>query len=800
MIGKPTYEKLEERIRELEKVNSKYKQSAKKLHECQKRLSFLTEQTLLSILILQDGKIVYANNSYSEMTGYPIEQILKWRVEDTVQLIHPDFREFVISQGLKKMRGETNGVVTNYQYIGINRKGEEKWIDQYSKSVLYNGKPADMISMIDITERKQTEKELQDREQRFRDLTESTSDWVWETDRKGVYTYSSPKVKSLLGYEPNEIIGKAPFEFMPPEEAERVSDIFYKIASAQKAFNSLENINLHKNGYPVIMETSGVPIFDADGKLVGYRGIDRDITKRKQAEQSLLESENKYRLLIENLPQKIFYKDNNSVYVACNNNYAQDLNIQPDEITGKTDFDFYPSNFATKYREDDERVMHRGEIEEIEEKYIVNGQERIVQTVKTPVSDEKGNVTGLLGIFWDITEQKYLETQFQQSQKMESIGTLAGGIAHDFNNILSPIIGYSEIIIADTPKDSPVVTPLNQILKGALRARDLVKQILTFSRQTTQEIRPLKIQHILKEVLKLSRATLPTTIQIKQEIQNECGMVTADPTQVHQIVMNLVTNAFHAMEDTGGTLTVGLKEISLTPDILPELNITPGPYVCLTVADTGTGMTDETQQRLFEPYFTTKKKNKGTGLGLAVVHGIVSTYGGAIVVASEPGKGTDIKVYIPKILSETSAIPENQHTAMQTGNERILLVDDERPITEMIEAMLERLGYRVTVRNSSTETLETFRAAPDNFDMVITDMTMPNMTGDKLALEIKKIRPDIHVIICTGFSEKIREDNSSLFGIDYVLMKPIAMNALATAVRNVLDKNDRVAHYSDNCN
>jgi len=379
----------------------------------------------------------------------------------------------------------------------------------------------------------------------------------------------------------------------------------------------------------------------------------------------------------------------------------------------------------------------------------------------------------------------------QQSQKMESIGTLAGGIAHDFNNILSPIIGYTELLLGDISEKSPLRISLNKVLRGALRAKDLVKQILTFSRQTDQEKRPMKVQHILKEALKLSRSILPSTIEIKQEIHQACGMIMADPTQIHQIVMNLITNAFHAMEESGGTLTVTLKEIDLTPDNIPDANLLSGPYVCLTIADTGTGIDEKAKARLFEPYFTTKEIDKGTGLGLAVVHGIVSTYRGAIVVESAHGKGTEFKVYIPRIVSEVEVKAEIQPTTALTGNERILLVDDEEAISTMLKAMLERLGYQVTVRNSSTDTLEAFRARPDSFDLVITDMTMPNLTGDKLAIEIKKLRPNIPIILCTGFSEKISEGQSTLFGIDEVLMKPVVMIDLAKAVRNVLDINDR---------
>jgi len=351
------------------------------------------------------------------------------------------------------------------------------------------------------------------------------------------------------------------------------------------------------------------------------------------------------------------------------------------------------------------------------------------------------------------SERLKLESQLRQAQKMEAIGTLASGIAHDFNNILSSVVGYSDLLLLDIPEGNGQRKYLEQILKAGNRAKDLVKQILMFSRQTDQKIMPLKIHHVLKEVIKLSRSTLPTTTQIKQDIPEDIGTVMADPTQVHQIVMNLVTNAFHAMAETGGTLTIDLEDVDLSADNLPEPGLAAGPYVCLTIADTGTGMDDEIRKKIFEPYFTTKERDKGTGLGLAVVHGIITSYKGTIVVDSEPGKRTAFKVYIPRIVSEIEDRDEIEPTPSMTGDERVLLVDDEKPIAMIIKTILERVGYKVTARNSSTDTLAAFKSSPHKFALVITDMTMPNMTGDKLAIEIKKFDP-ISPSFCARVSAK----------------------------------------------
>jgi CheY-like chemotaxis protein len=328
---------------------------------------------------------------------------------------------------------------------------------------------------------------------------------------------------------------------------------------------------------------------------------------------------------------------------------------------------------------------------------------------------------------------------------------------------------------------------LQQVLTAAHRAKNLVKQILTFSRQANQELKPLKVQLAVREALKLIRSSLPTTIEINQNISNTCGLVMADATQIHQVAMNLLTNAYHAMEHEGGKLDVTLKEVDLDVDDLKDPAILAGSYVCLTVEDTGTGIDEYVMDRIFEPYFSTKEKDKGTGLGLAMVHGIVKSYGGNIRVYSEPGKGTAFHVYLPVIQTQAETKETRIISPVEGGKERILIVDDEEQLVRMSQQILERLGYHVTARTSSIETLEAFRAAPDKFDLVITDMTMPNMTGVHLAKNLIEIRSDIPVIICTGFSEKISADKATAMGIRGYVMKPVVRSELAKKIREVWD-------------
>jgi PAS domain S-box-containing protein len=392
--------------------------------------------------------------------------------------------------------------------------------------------------------------------------------------------------------------------------------------------------------------------------------------------------------------------------------------------------------------------------------------------------------------FRDLTEQRNMEERIRQSQKMESIGTLAGGIAHDFNNLLFPIVGCTEMLLEDIPEDSPLRNNLNAIFKGAMRAKELVSQILAFSRHESNEVKLMRMQPVIKEALQLIRSTIPTSIEITSSIDHDCGPIKADPTQIHQVVMNLATNAYHAMEDTGGELKVSLKEIKLGEQDVMRPDMEPGPYACLTVADTGTGIDEKIQGKIFDPYFTTKEQGKGTGMGLSVIHGIVQSADGSIQMNSVPGEGTEFHVYLPVMISSTEQQETQTKEQIQHGTESILLVDDEDVIAILEKEMLERLGYSVVSRTSSVEALEAFRANPDKFDMVITDLAMPNMTGDKLASELVKIRPDIPILLCTGFSQMIPEEKANTIGIQGILMKPIVMKDLSDKMREVLDNSE----------
>ncbi len=379
------------------------------------------------------------------------------------------------------------------------------------------------------------------------------------------------------------------------------------------------------------------------------------------------------------------------------------------------------------------------------------------------------------------------ERHMQQVLKLQAIGTLAGGIAHDFNNILFPIIGYTELTTDDVPEDSQARRNLEEILKAANRAKELVQQILTFSRQNGRERKPIKAQVIVNEALKLLRASIPKTIDIITETDEACSPIMGDPTQIHQVVMNLCTNAYQAMQETGGRLVVRLNETDIGYEqTVQRIGVAMGRHLHLSVQDEGVGMEPSVVERIFEPYYTTKEPGKGTGLGLSVIHGIVKNHGGFITVESAVGKGSTFHVYIP-VREDSEAEVEAETSAPEPGGqEHILLVDDEEQIVAMGRQILERLGYQVTAQTSSTQALELFRQDPERFDLVITDMTMPQMTGDRLAQTLREIRPDLPVILCTGYNEMISESKAMEMGISKFIMKPIVRDELAIAIRTTL--------------
>ena len=565
---------------------------------------------------------------------------------------------------------------------------------------------------------------------------------------------------------------------------------FLRWALARPLAGLLRRINEMARG-ELAGELPPVPQQDLNQIMAAMNVMSRDLAS---VTSHLRESNARYQALVDSIPLGINLIDAEYRIVMSNATMSQWFTKDRDLLIG------HPC-----YREFEKRdqvcghcpgtiSMATGGLAMTETEGVRDDGSRFAVRIRTVPLGSPEKPTGFIEVVEDVTEARRaeeekakVERQLLQAQKMESIGTLAGGIAHDFNNILSGIIGYTDLALLRSAEADVVRENLRQVRKAADRATELVRQILTFSRRRRQEKSPVQIAPIIREALKLLRASIPTTIEIAQDITAE-GTVLADPTQIHQVVMNLCTNAYHAMLERGGKLGVSLKEITVDRILSdPGLELPPGQYVLLSVSDTGCGMDRETLSRIFEPYFTTKKNESGSGLGLAVVHGIVKDHHGRISVYSEPGQGTLFTVYLPMLVRQVSEPGEVAPAPpVSRGHERIMVVDDEAAIRDMACQFLTQAGYRVEVFGNGAEAWAAWRRTPEAWDLLYTDQTMPGMTGEQLVARVRELRPGLPVIISSGFSEILEDGRVHALGIQACLQKPVTFLTLLTAVAEAL--------------
>ena len=513
----------------------------------------------------------------------------------------------------------------------------------------------------------------------------------------------------------------------------------------------------------------------------------------RKRELELIESEEKYRAIFEGAKEGILLVEPVSTNIHFSNRAMQQLTGYKKEVLESSNI---RQLLPEKKRDTFNQSIHDlfGHFDTPVQAVPIKDALGKIHYTDISASPVKLNGSLFLAAFFTDVSQRVemeadkanLEMQLLQTQKIEAIGVLAGGIAHDFNNILFPILGHAELLKEDLPPHSPFYPSVEEIRKASHRAKDLVQQILAFSRQSHSEVKTVLIQPVLKEALKLIRSSLPATITIDLSVDPKCGPVLADPTQIHQIIMNLVTNAFHAMQEKGGCLNVSLKAEHLSFNSARQIALNPGKYACLIFEDTGEGIKKETMDKIFDPYFTTKDVGRGTGLGLSVVQGIVKNFNGTIRISSTPGQGTTVCIFLPIISKGTVVKKEIEPGFDYSGSESILFVDDEESITQLVPSILERLGYQVTTENDGKAAFNRFKTDPNRFDLVLTDMTMPNLTGIDLAEKIKTIRPEIPVILCTGFSDRVDSGTSKNFNIEGFLKKPIVKSELARTIRQVL--------------
>jgi len=617
-------------------------------------------------------------------------------------------------------------------------------------------------------------------------------------DRDMRYIFVSERFLNDYKVNEKDVIGKCHYD-MFPDLPDKIREVHRK-GMAGVVSGADEDAYYRDDGSVVWTRWECRPWYEEDGSIGGIVLYTEVITERINALNKLRESEERLSFVLSGAGMGWWDWDMETGKVTRSPGWADLLGYTFEEAQK-------PSLWKEIVHPEDKPVIERlledhltGRVPLIEYECRIQTKAGdyiwVLSRGRVVERDAAGKPLRLSGTIMNITEnrrleeeRKSLERQLLQAQKLESLGVLAGGIAHDFNNILGIISGYTEMAELDVMTDPPSATEsLHQVGKASERAKSLIEQILAFSRRSEQERRPLKLSLVVKEALKMLRASIPTTVEIHQEIDDDSGSVMADSTQMHQVIMNLATNAAYALRERGGRLTVELRDTELGRAAAAALQLSEGQYIKLTVGDTGQGIAPEIRDRIFDPFFTTKPKGQGTGMGLAVVHGIVRGHGGAIEVESEPGKGSRFTVYLPRLDQDTEQEETEVSGNIPRGKESILLVDDEEGLLTVGRMALNRLGYKVTSRRSGSEALATFQAGPEAYDMVITDQTMPGMTGLELALKMLSIRPELPVIICTGYSEQITPQVVSQYGIREMILKPYLWDKMARVIRRILDR------------
>jgi PAS domain S-box-containing protein len=648
--------------------------------------------------------------------------------------------------------------------------------------------------------RRQVELALRQSEEKFRALVETTSDWIWETGPDGTYFYASPRVRELLGYEPSEILGRTPFSLMPPEEAERVRAEFECARRERRPIVELRNLNVHRNGQVVVLETSGSPILDAQGALLGFRGIDRDITRRTRAEEALREREAFIQAFLDTSRDWIWAIDLGGVHTYSNPAVRAILGYAASDIVGR---------FAREFIAPEDRALVETEVARcIRDRcgwsnLVVrwrhqDGSHRFLESNAVPMSDGEGHLIGFRGVDRDITERRRaeaeraeLERRLLHAQKLESLGVMAGGIAHDFNNILMAVLGSLDLALLELSPEAPVRAHVELAMESARRAAGLTRQMLAYSGRGRFKATPMDLNQAVRANVDLLRTAIPRNIELIFDLGSDPAVAMADPDQVQQVLMNLITNAAEAVGDGPGTITLCTGERDCDDEYLGgslQGEMPPaGRYVFVEIADTGAGIDGPTLDRLFDPFFTTKFT--GRGLGMSTVLGIVRGHGGAILVDSTVGVGTRIRVLFPAVralvASGAHPVAAASPGAAQKGR-AILVVDDEDAVRHACLGFVSRLGYRALGAADGEEAVRVVAEHSGEIACVLLDWTMPRMDGTRALAEIKRVDPNVKVVMTSGYDEEDGRSKVEWHALDAFLHKPFTLSDLRDTIDRVL--------------
>ncbi|GIW79337.1 MAG: hypothetical protein KatS3mg105_1144 [Gemmatales bacterium] len=759
------------------------------LRQSESRLRLLIEQTP-AILWTTDTELRITSSVGAGLAkiGYRPNETVGMPLYEIMQTNDPEHA--AINAHLRALRGES----VSYEYCFRDRDFQvhiEPLRDTHDCIIGSVG------VALDFTERKAAELALRESQRTLATLMSNLPGLAYRCriDKNWTMEFVSEGTIDLTGYQPDDFIGNRTLAFadlIHEDDRDMVWNEVQAALAENRPFRLLYRLKTATGEWKWVWE-QGRGIVGASGQYEYLEGFITDISDRKRFEEALQRSEAKYRTLVENLTQAIFLKDRDLRLIAVNKPFCESVGKTAEEIIGKTDFDLFPPTLAEKHQRDDRRVLAEGIRLEIEEQRTIAGKTRTVQVVKSPVQDADGNNIGVLGIFWDVTEQRLLENQLRQAQKMDAIGKLAGGIAHDFNNLLTAIIGNLELLRSETSGESPAFELLTNAIKASIRASDLTRQLLSFARQTPLLTGPVNINESIEETVKLLRRTIDPRISIETDLEPHLWQIRGDAAQIGQVLMNLCLNARDAMPE-GGRLVLATTNIEITPrDLRSHMEGRCGQFVRLTVSDNGIGMPPEVREHLFEPFFTTKETGKGTGLGLAVVFGIVSQHKGWIECQSEPGKGTRFDIFLPKLLSQSqdrSHLPSHVPEDVEGGHERILLVDDHELIRKLGQQILSRKGYDVITADDGPEAVEIYKQQHENIDLVIVDMTMPSLSGQEVLAQLKQIDPKVRVLFSSGFSTDEAIKAVQKEGAIGFVPKPYRPDGLARAVRHALDRDD----------
>ena len=764
--------------------------TVKRLIESESKYRELVENAN-SIILRKNakGKITFFNEYAEKFFGFSKEEVLG---KSTIETIVPETDS--TGRDLRKMVRKIIELPEKFASNENENKckdGRRVWVSWTNKAIVdEKGKLKEILCIgNDITSIKKAADEVATSKKFLENIFDSTLDGLIVCDSAGMIESINSATEKILGYKIEELKNKHLSAITPPE-----SDHYHTAVKTMKkllengSINNFETVWVRKDGSPCPVEINSHLVRDSQGNILRAINSIRNISKRKKAE----ETASQLKEAIEQAAEIVTIIGNTGEIKYVNPALEKITGYPPEKLIGSNPFLKDTDKYNYSFYEEIWAAANKGQVWKGHLSPLKpDGTTCELDITISPIRDTSGKITSYVSISRDVSNVLKLENQLRQTQKMEAIGLLAGGIAHDFNNVLGAVIGFTEMAHYDAPKDSPIKYNLEQVLESCVRAKNLVKQILAFSRQSKEDRIPTYIHLIVKETIKLLRASLPSTIEIHHDIETQEDMLLADTTQIHQLIMNLCTNAAHSMRKKGGVLSLNLSSVLLDSSIVsvsPDLS--PGDYIKLTISDTGTGIRPDIIDHIFEPFFTTKAVGEGTGMGLTAVKGTVKNHNGSITVNSKPGKGTTFHIFLPKTLEQIKAKEEEEEEALAplpTGKEHILLVDDENLLVNVGKKMLTSLGYIVTAKADSNEALELLKQNPEAFDIVITDQTMPHLTGYDLSKKIIKIRPDIPIILCTGYSESISEKKAKSIGIREYMLKPLNRKDLAETVRRILD-------------